>query len=175
MLTERTAHRLASTGRLSDVSIERSLNDVATLAIRGVPGCAAAVVVVWDGPDVRTIAATHPDVARLVELQCHYGEGPVVEARRTQDSIFVADTLQGEPWPRYAAAAVRVGVRSLVALPLEVHGSLITFSLHSARPRVWEKRDVLPMASLFAAQVAVILRNLDEYEPALDNAQTGGD
>lgn len=166
MLTERTAARLASTGRLVDVSLERSLQDVTTVATRGIPGCAGAAVAVWNGFHTSNVAASHPDLAWLLEWQCRWSEGPVLHARHSHESVFVADTLRDERWPRYAAAAVRVGVRSLLVLPREVDGTVITLAIQGAHPRTWEERDVLPMASLFAAQVAVILRNVGEYDTA---------
>lgn len=165
-MTERTARRLASTGRLAGGPMERSLNEVANVATRGVPGCAAAAVAIWDAAEIRSLAASHPDISRLLESRPEWDDGPVFEARRTLTSVFVADTLDDRRWPRYTAAAIHVGVRSLLVLPLAVDGFVVTLSLYGARPRTWTERDVLPLASLFGTQVAVITRNVGAYESA---------
>lgn len=166
MQTEGAARSRASTGRLSGASARRSLHEVASVASRGLPGCAAAAVVVWGRSEAREAAASHPELGRLFELQCHLNQGPVLEARETGQPIAVSDTLRDERWPRYAAAAVRYGVRSLLVLPLDVEGSVVTFALHATRPCTWDDSDLRPLAPLLAAQVAVTLRNADEHEGA---------
>lgn len=166
MLTEDTARRLASTGRLAGSSMERSLNEVTSVVTRGVRGCAAAAVAVWEDSEIRSIAASHPDISGLLEAQPAWGEGPVLEARRTLQSVFVPDALDDRRWPRFTAAAVHVGVRSLLVLPLEADGFVVTVSLYGARPRTWREKDILPLAALFGTQVAVIARNVGAYESA---------
>lgn len=163
MLTEGTARSPASAGRLLGASARRSLHEVANVASRGLPGCAAAAVVVWGGFEAKEAAASHPELGRLFELQCNLNQGPVLEARETGQPVAVSDTLRDERWPRYAAAAVRYGVRSLLVLPLDVEGSVVTFALHATRPCTWDDSDVRPLAPILAAQVAVILHNADEH------------
>src|SRR5260370_18193254 len=56
----------------------RSLNQIATAAVRSVPGCAAANVVMWTGREPVLVASTHPDLPRLVNVQLESGPGPVL-------------------------------------------------------------------------------------------------
>lgn len=166
MLTERTAQELASTGLLADSSAERSLHELATVATRGIPGCTAATVAVWEDTDARETAASHPDLGTLFELERCWGEGPTPQARRTLQPVFVFDTLREHRWPRFARAAIRYGIRATLVLPLEVEHVTITVALHGARPRPWDEGSVLPLTALLAAQVSVVLRNVNAYADA---------
>lgn len=163
MLTEGTAGWRGGTGRLFGVSAGRSLHELAGVATRNLPGCAAAAVVVWEASAPREVAASHPELGRLLELEWHLGRGPTSAARDTGQPVALSDTLRDERRPRYAAAAVRYGVRSLLVVPLEIEGYTVTFALHATRPCTWNERDARTLVPLLAAQIAVILRAIDGY------------
>lgn len=164
MLTERIAQDLASIGRLVDMSPERSLHAVTEIATRGVPGCAGATVAAWRDGQPAEVATSHPGLDALLVVQWQWQEGPVVVSQRGRRPILVRDTMREWRWPRFAAAAVRLGVRSTLVLPLEVEGSFATFGLYGVRAHAFDDRSVAPLASLLAAQLAVVLRNVGEYE-----------
>ncbi|MGH3321294.1 MAG: GAF and ANTAR domain-containing protein [Streptosporangiaceae bacterium] len=164
MLTERIARDLASIGRLAAASPSGSLHRAATLATRGVPGCAAASLVVWEGGEPAATAASHPDVGLLHALEQRTGEGPAMAATSTGEHVLIPDAMRDRRWPRYACAAVRYGVRSTLALPLVVDATRVTCCLHSARPETFDERAVAPLGALLGAQIAVIFSNTGEYE-----------
>src|SRR5260370_148041 len=74
----------------------RSLNQIATAAVRSVPGCAAANVVMWTGREPVLGASTHPDLPRPVNVQPESGRGPVpVAPAQVAEPVSRPDTLAG--------------------------------------------------------------------------------
>src|SRR5260370_36499421 len=78
----------------------RSLNQIATAAVRSVPGCAAANVVMWTGREPVLVASTHPDLPRLVNVQLESGRGPVLAAlAQVTEPGSCPDTAPAGAWP----------------------------------------------------------------------------
>ena len=60
----------------------KSLSKLAELAVRQVPGCAAAHVTIWRDGELAAVAASHPDPAELIDLEAKAGPGPLAAAVR---------------------------------------------------------------------------------------------
>jgi GAF domain-containing protein len=110
------------------------------------------------GKRVTVEASSHDLVAELDQLQNDLGEGPYLSVIRQQHTIRVADLAQpGQPWPRFATAAVERGVRAMMSLRLFVRrGTLGALNLYAAQPDAFTPDSEI-LADLLAQHAAVAL------------------
>jgi hypothetical protein len=155
------ADRAAALLRLAATTEERSLSQLTFLAASQVTGCAAACVTLWRDGELAGQAASHPDPSRLLAVQLATGRGPVITAMTENNPVSCPDTLTETRWPEYAAAAVRIGVRSSVTL--SYHGPVVvTLSLFGVRPRAVDQ-DELQLAELLVAYGSGLVGAVSEF------------
>ncbi len=127
-------------------------------AVELIPGAdLAGVLLVKKGGDFESHAETDSLVAKLDKLQHDFGEGPCAEAALPH-TIVRSDDLRSEPrWPRYAPAAVDLGVLSGLSFKLytadRTAGALNVFS-HQAD--VWDT-DAETTGAILAAHAATAI------------------
>ena len=169
MAIEHLGYAAAELLSLSNAGGVRSLSRLGEMATSQVPGCSAANTVIWhdggDGGDEVTVTATHPDTARLADLQLESGDGPVIAALRGGRPVRCPDMLDETRWPGYADAALRLGVRCSVHLIRELPSAALVLSLYGVRPRVLDI-DANPMADTLAAFGRAMLANATVYGEA---------
>ena len=68
MTVEDLGHEAAELVSLSHGEA-KSLSKLAELAVRQVPGCAAAHATIWRDGELAAVAASHPDPAELIDLE----------------------------------------------------------------------------------------------------------
>ena len=139
---EQTADESAA-GRLLDLLIETpDLNDLlraaADLAVESLPGCDyASITVIRDGAPA-TVAASDERATAFDELQYSHGQGPCLQAARTDAVVHVpelASSIWDIPWKDAAAAA---GIQSVLALPIASDADIAAaLNLFSTRPGTW--------------------------------------
>lgn len=156
------ADRAAALLSLAAATRERSLSQLTALAASQVPGYAAANVTVWRDGELATQASSHPEPSRLVEVQVASGRGPLIDAITEGSPASCADTLTETRWPEFAAAAVRIGVRSAVTLS---HSGtvVIALSLFGLRPGAVEA-DQLQLAELLVAYGGALVGAVSDYD-----------
>jgi hypothetical protein len=118
-----------------ETSAPRSLNQLVAQAARQVPGCSGAAAVLWRGGEAGALAASHPSLPELVEVQVRCGRGPVLDALSGGEPALCPDTLDEPRWPEYADAALRQGVRCSLTLAHWSGAEAVCLSLFGARPR----------------------------------------
>ncbi|PSK98576.1 ANTAR domain-containing protein [Murinocardiopsis flavida] len=181
MWIERLARDISALG--SESTPERALDLMSSAAARGVPGCSAAIIVLWRevgaGDDaaggvgggagdrrhvVVDYAASHPDLAAAFEHQYRTDQGPSVEAVRWMRPVSVADVLRDDDrWPLYTSMAVRCGVRSTVEAACPMDDGAVTFGVHSSRPNAFDNEVILPLVALLAEHSAAATHNAGRY------------
>ncbi len=165
MPIEHLGHEAAELLSLTNGGEAKSLNRLAELAAWQVPACAGAHAVVWRDSEVIAVAATHPDLAELADLQLSTGRGPLFAAVEEGIAVSCPDMLDEARWPEYAEAALRRGVRCSVHLVRELaHGALV-LSLFGVRPGVLDMESD-PMAETLAAFGGAMLANATAYGQA---------
>jgi hypothetical protein len=108
------------------------------------------------------MAATHPDVSNLTEVELASRRGPETTALATGETAHCPDTLEEERWPEYAQAALSRGVRCSVTLAYRPGPEAVTLSLFGARPRALDPGQV-PLAELLVAAGGVLVDNLSQF------------
>lgn len=148
-----------------DVSEARTLNTLTELAASQVPGCSAACGVIWQGSERVCVAATHPDVAELAELEFETGDGPLTSAASSAEPVACLDALGETRWPPWAAEALRRGIRSATCLPRHAPPVTLVLGLFGVRPAVADSGTVA-MADMLAGLGGAVFANALAYDEA---------
>jgi hypothetical protein len=143
----------------------KSLSKLAEMAVRQVPGCAAAQATIWRDGELAAVSASHPDPAELLDLQMRVGAGPMITAVRDGKPTSCSDALADERWPRWSEEALRRGLRSSVHLVREFPPMTLVLALFGTRPRSLEA-DGVPMADMLARFGSTVFANSLAYGEA---------
>lgn len=111
---------LASLARLSvaQLSFEDLLTEVASDAVRAIPGADGAGLTVFETDRADTVVTTAPFVREVDNIQFRLGEGPCISAL-AQGNPMRSGSIGGDHrWPRFGARVGRLDVRSVLSLPL---------------------------------------------------------
>jgi hypothetical protein len=143
----------------------KSLAKLAELAVRQVPGCAAAHATIWRDGELLRMAASHPDPAELADLEIAAGHGPLLSAARDGEQLSCPDMLDEKRWPQWAEEALRRGMRSSVYLVRQFPPMTLVLGLFGVRPAVLDA-DSVPMAQTLARFGGMVFANTLAYGEA---------
>jgi GAF domain-containing protein len=147
-------------------TLEDTLQTIAEVARDSVPGFDHVGISTIDKRgEIRTRAAAGSLVAALDDLQYGLGEGPCVETLR-QAAIVVAPRLrEDQRWPRYVPGAVKLGLRSQLAvkLYLDGEGTLGGINFYSTISDDISE-DAESQADMFATHAAIALGKARERQ-----------
>lgn len=151
--------------------IDVTLRRVTASCVDLIDGAECADVLLISGPDlVRSVAATSQLAVDIDDLQQHFGEGPCLDAAVGESMVFCNDLREDERWPRFGAAAVEVGVRSLLSFQLYTHdarmGALNLFALQPDAFTV-ERQAVGAMLATHAAVALIADDERLQFQSAL--------
>jgi GAF domain-containing protein len=160
-------------------SMDETLAVIAETARNSIPGFDdVGISLMHSDGKVETKAATGDLVWELDALQYDLDQGPCVSSLREESVIVVEHLRHAQRWPQYVPQALKLGLKSQMALRLYVdeHGTMGGINLYST-----STEDVEPhaphMAQVFAAQAAVALghaQELDQLQQALESRQAIG-
>ena len=146
-------------------SVERTLRAIVRTAPEIVQGVEhVGVTALRRDRTVTSPAYTDDLVVLLDQAQNEEGEGPGLAAAEQNTVVRIDDTAREPRWPKFAARAAELGVRSLVAFGLgATDGSRIALSLHAQHPGAF--RGVTgEVASLYAEHASLALGNAANVE-----------
>ena len=127
-----TAQALFSAGSVTD-----TLNQIVNVAVATIEGCDFAGILLKAGDLVTTPAGTDAIVEKIDGFQQRTGEGPCLEAIAQQLMFYAADLATEPRWPRFAAEAEAIGMRSVLALPMASEGGLGALNLYARFPEAF--------------------------------------
>jgi hypothetical protein len=142
-----------------------SLGKLAELAVRQVPGCAAAHATIWRDGDLAAAAASHPDPAELIDLELAVGSGPLAAAVRDGRPVSCRDALDEDRWPWWAGQALRRSLRCSVHLVRQSGPGTLVLALFGVRPGALDAAGV-PMAEMLARFGSTVFANSLAYGQA---------
>ncbi|WP_217235907.1 GAF and ANTAR domain-containing protein [Streptomyces sp. AC555_RSS877] len=102
--------------------LDTLLRDLTDRAVEAVPGAAACSITVRRADRLLTLAGSRGMPSGLDQRQYENGSGPCVEAAETQAEQYASDLETETRWPTYTSYALSVGVRCVLALPIDVEG-----------------------------------------------------
>lgn len=161
--------------------VDVALDHIVSLAQAAVPGfeyAGLAGLDAGDGDQLLTRVATGDLVHRLTRLEDSTGEGPCLTALRERQVVTVPRMRHDQRWPSYVESAVVAGVRSLLAVGLDVEAGdrrgCLAFYSTSSEGITEEAVDV---AKMFASLTGLALaqdREVSDLEQALVSRKTIG-
>jgi hypothetical protein len=143
----------------------KSLSKLAELAVRQIPGCAAAHATIWRDGELAAVAASHPDPAELIDLELRAGQGPLLTAVRDGRPVSCRDALDEERWQWWSAEALRRGLRSSIHLVRQSATITLVLALFGVRPGALDA-DGVPMAEMLARFGSTVFANNLAYGQA---------
>jgi GAF domain-containing protein len=154
----RTIHR--------EDTLEETLAAIAETARISVPGIDhAGISIVTPKGGIETKAATDPIVWEFDRLQYDLGEGPCLSTMRGTPVVSVPRARHDQRWPRFMPQALRLGLRSQLAvrLFLDDEGTMGALNLYSTSQEEIDP-DAEHVAELFASHAAIALHQAREVE-----------
>jgi GAF domain-containing protein len=144
---------------LSAQSMRDTLTKIATIASAAIPGADGAGLTLLESARDDTVVASAPFVAAIDEVQYRLREGPCLLAV-AGGAIQISGSLGGEPrWPHFGPQAGRLGVHSVLSLPLSLKQRVIgSLNVYGHARNAFDTRAVRNGA-LFAAPAAVTAAN----------------
>jgi GAF domain-containing protein len=113
-------HALDELGRLrfGEMRVEEALEQIVkvTHTVFSVDG--AGLMLADADHLLRNVAASEDRMAHLEELQISYQEGPCITAFEDKVLVAAEDLVSDPRWPLFTAAAVKRGVRAVLASPI---------------------------------------------------------
>jgi hypothetical protein len=153
--------------------LDQILNDVTQAAVELIPGAdVAGVLLVEKAGDFASVADTDDLAAQLDKLQHDFGEGPCAKAALEETVVRSDDLRREDRWPRYAPAAVQLGVLSGLSFKLytaeRTAGALNLFGFEAG---VWDAEAETIGTVLAAHAAAAILaeRHGEHMQSALSS------
>lgn len=121
------AESLAGLARLSAgrVSLVQTLTRIAEMAVQAIPGARGAGLTLLE-PDRADVIVKSAEFVRVIDdIQYSIGQGPCISAA-AENRTMRSGSLGGDPrWPRFGPRAGRLGVHSVLSLPLRIPGGVI--------------------------------------------------
>jgi GAF domain-containing protein len=149
-----------------------TIQTIAETALLSIPSIEHVGVSVLDRHgQAETVAATSDLVLELDKLQYSLDEGPCVDSLRDA-TVVAAPRIKDDPrWPRYAPAAVQLGLKAQLAvkLYLDEQGTVGGLNMYSTASEEIDPQ-APGIADLFATHAAVALgkaREVDHLHQAL--------
>lgn len=139
--------RLAS----AQLPLEKLLTRVAEYAVRAIPGADGAGLTLIEEDRADTIVATADFVREIDAVQYGIGEGPCISAARDGETVL-SGSLGADPrWRRFGGRIARMGVHSVVSLPLLTPDKVVgAMNVYAHAKNVFDER-AAELGELFAA------------------------
>jgi GAF domain-containing protein len=152
-------------GLISDArGVTELLAEVAEFAVQAIPGVNGAGVVLIDAgegrPSVQTSASTAEFVDEIDRVQyADLNEGPGVTCVQSRRATISGSLGSDKRWPHFGGRVARMGVHSVMSLPLMVGEDLIGAINSYANDRDSFGEHAVRLGSQFAGPAAVSIYN----------------
>lgn len=148
---------------------QATVDAIVARAVDAVPVADGASLTIRRGRhDHRTLAATSRAARVVDQLQLAMQEGPCMTSTDACDWVRADEVARDERWPSWGPAAARLGVRSLLSVPLRVGGECIgALNLYAGRSGGFTDAEDVNAALFSAAHAAhalVAARVIDTLE-----------
>lgn len=154
----------AARGLAAATGPQATIDEACQQAVAVIAGCDWAAICEKDQQgSTRLLAASDETVRRLHDLQYEVDSGPCRDAALEQRIVSCDDLADDRRWPRFAAAAVELGVRSLAYIQLYARKNAVAMlHLYSATPGAFDEV-TLDVAQIFGAHAASAIDGARDY------------
>lgn len=139
-------------------SLQQTLDEVVGTAVAVLEGCEfAGVLLVGPGRRLSSGAGSTAAVRACNNAQVATRDGPCLTAATDGKPVRVDDLRREERWPRFVVTATRLGMESMLSLPLATAEHRIgALNLYATRPAAFGEA-AQEVASVFAIHAAVAI------------------
>ena len=152
---------LAGLSRLASnrLPLEAMLTQVATYAVQAIPGADGAGLTLLERNRADTIVATAPFVTEIDDIQYEMGQGPCISAAREGRTVLSGSVGGDSRWPRFGGRIARLGVHSVVSLPLITPDGVVgAMHVYAHGKNAFDER-AAELGQIFAAPAAIAVQN----------------
>ncbi len=158
------ANLTSSLGALAQLSSKRLgfedlLTRIATFAVDAIPGADGAGLTVTEAERSDTIVMSAQFVADLDAVQYGIGQGPCISAASTGQTQRSGSLGGDARWPRFGPRAGRMGVHSVLSLPLLTPDGVVgAMNVYAHEKDAFDERSER-IGELFAVPAAIAVQN----------------
>ncbi|MGI8457523.1 MAG: GAF and ANTAR domain-containing protein [Propionibacteriaceae bacterium] len=141
------------------LNLDQLLTSVAKLAVRAIPGADGAGLTLLEAERPNTIVATTAFVSEIDDIQYSLGQGPCISAAADGATIR-SGSLGADPrWPRFGGRIARLGVHSVLSLPLIVGDTVLgAMNVYAHAKNVFDER-AATLGEMYAVPAAISVQN----------------
>jgi GAF domain-containing protein len=158
------------------MSLEGLLTQVATSAVNAIPNADGAGVTLLANDTADTIVASAPFVREVDAIQYGLGEGPCISAAAQRETVRSGTLSEELQWPRFGPRVGRLGVHSVLSLPLMLPDKVVGAINVYAHERHAFDEHAQRLGELFAVPAAVAVHNaqvLAQARRVIEQLQAG--
>lgn len=141
------------------LSLEDLLTQVATFAVRAIPGADGAGLTLIEEGRTDTIVKSAPFVREIDEIQYGLGQGPCISAAAEATPMRSGSLETDSRWPQFGPRAGGLGVHSVLSLPL-ISAEMVVgaMNVYARAEDAFDERAV-QLGELFAVPAAIAVQN----------------
>jgi GAF domain-containing protein len=148
------------------LGLQDMLVQVATFAVRAIPGAEGAGLTLFREGRGDTLVASSEFVHEVDRIQYSIGEGPCITAAAEKRTVRSGSLGTEEAWPRFGPQVSRLGVHSVISLPLLAgEEALGAMNVYAHPPQAFDDRAV-ELGELFAVPASISVYNARALEQA---------
>lgn len=153
--------------------LDTTLDKIVKFAVNTIDACEDAGILLEQGGQITSAAATSDVPRTLDRIQAEIREGPCLDAIKEHEVFRTDDLNRDDRWPRFARRAHgETGVSSIVGLRLFMEDNTLgALNLYSTAPNAFDDTDVA-LGSVFAAHAAVAMAAARREEQLEQKAET---
>src|SRR5215212_11097868 len=152
---------LAGLSRLASnrLPLEDLLTQVATYAVQAIPGADGAALTLLEEGRSNTVVTTAHFVRQIDDVQYGMGQGPCISAVREGRTVMSGSLGADSRWPRFGGTIARLGVHSVVSLPLITPDAVVgAMNVYAHAKNAFDDRSV-ELGEIFAVPAAIAVQN----------------
>lgn len=152
---------LAALSRLAtgNLDLRDVLTRVAEFAVAAIPGADGAGLTLLEAGHGDTIVATAAFVAEVDAIQYAIEEGPCITAAKEGRTVRCGALGDDTQWPQFGPRVKRLGVHSVLSLPLLIPGGVVgAMNVYAHPVNSFDDHAVL-IGELFAVPAAIAVQN----------------
>jgi GAF domain-containing protein len=152
---------LAALSRLAagNLDLEGMLTRVAEFAVHAIPGADGAGLTLMERDRPDTIVSTAPFVSEIDAIQYGLGQGPCISAVAEAEPLLSGSLGGDARWPQFGGRIARLGVHSVVSLPLITPDGVVgAMNVYARAKNAFDER-AADLGMVFATPAAIAVQN----------------